>query len=421
MSVLTRVSTPSYARPMRLLGTSLAGAALLTTSVLTASPASADTAVSPRSGGFAISGAGWGHGWGMSQYGAHGAARKGLGWKQILAFYYPGTRLTQQPSGYLIRVWITADNDGDLRVRPSAGLTVGDSSGRRFVLPTGSKYRTWRVQRSGAGYALSYLNPAGTWINQRTNLSTTTWTFADTAKIIKVVMPSGSVREYRGSVALIKWGSTGRTVNRIAMETYLKSVVPAEMPTSWPANAVRSQAVAARSYATKLKEWARYSSYDLCDTTACQVYRGYAVTYRGARTVHETANGNAAVAATARVIVTYKGVTALTQYASSNGGHSAQGDYPYLTPRPDPYDGVIKSQSWSRSISATSIARTWPSVGTVRQVQVTARDGAGRWGGRVKSIKIIGTERTVQISGSSFQRAFGLRSTFFTVSGVTAA
>jgi stage II sporulation protein D len=413
MALTTRAAMPAYARPLRLLGASIS--AVLATTLSTATPASADTAVSPRSGTFTISGAGWGHGWGMSQYGAYGAARKGLSWQQILAFYYPGTRLTQQPSGYLIRVWITADNDGDLRVRPAAGLTLRDASGHAYRLPTGSKYRMWRVKRSGTGYVLSYLNPDSAWMTQRTSLSTTTWRFTDTAKIVKVVMPSGSVREYRGSVALIKWGTAGRTVNRLRLETYLKAVVPSEMPTSWSANAVRSQAVAARSYATKLKEWASSSSYDICDTTACQVYRGYAVTYRGVRTVNETANGNAAIAATARMILTYRGATALTQYASSNGGHSAQGGYPYLAAHPDPYDGVIKSQAWSRSITAASIARAWPSVGTVKQLQITARDGDGRWGGRVQTMKIIGSTRTVTISGGRFQRAFGLRSTLFTV------
>jgi stage II sporulation protein D len=419
MCFTTRASRHISAALTRLLGTSVA--ALLATSVLTTSPAAADTAVSATSGTFVVSGAGWGHGWGMSQYGAYGAATKGLSWKQILAFYYPGTKLTQQPSGYPLRVWITADNDGDLRVRPAAGLTLRDASGHSYLLPTGTQYRAWRIKRSGTGYSLSYRNPDGVWVTQRTTLSTTTWRFTDTAKIVKVVMPGGSVREYRGSVSLIKWGTSARTVNRLAMESYLRSVVPSEMPTSWAANAVRSQAVAARSYATKLKSWASSRSYDICDTTACQVYRGYAGTYRGSRTVYETTGGNASVAATDRVIVTYNGTAALTQFSSSNGGHSAQGDYPYLAPRPDPYDGLIKSQAWSRSISASSIAQRWPSVGTVRQLQITARDGEGRWGGRVKAMKIIGSTGTVPISGTSFQRAFGLRSTLFTIGGATVA
>jgi SpoIID/LytB domain protein len=394
--------------------------ALLTTSVLSPSQASAETATTSTPGQFSVSGAGWGHGWGMSQYGAYGAATKGLSWKQILAFYYPGTELTQQQSRYQIRVRISADNDGDLRVRPSAGLTLRDGSGHSYLLPTGSTYRSWRLQRSGAGYALSYLDPGGAWVTQPTTLAMTTWTFTDTARIVKVVMPGGMVREYRGSVSLVRRSSSGITVNKLAMEDYLKSVVPSVMPTSWSENAVRSQAVAARSYATKQKELSSSSSSDICDTSACQIYRGYASTHRGTHKVYETAGGNAAIVATARLILTYNGTTALTQYAPSNGGHSARRPYPYLAAKPDPYDGVIKSQRWSRSISTASIARTWPSVGTVQQLQITARDGAGAWGGRVETLKIIGSAGAVSVSGSTFQRAFELRSRLFSLGPLAA-
>jgi stage II sporulation protein D len=117
-----------------------------------------------------------------------------------------------------------------------------------------------------------------------------------------------------------------------------------------------------------------------------------------------------AVKATAGTILTYRGVVALTQFAPSNGGHSAQGDFPYLAPQRDPYDRVIKSQAWTRTLSASSISRVWPSVGTVKRLQISSRDGAGAWGGRVKTIKIIGSSRTATVSGTTFQRMFGLRS-----------
>ena len=81
----------------------------------------------------------------------------------------------------------------------------------------------------------------------------------------------------------------------------------------------------------------------------------------------------------------------------------------------DPYDGVIKSQAWTRTLSASSISRAWPSVGTVKRLQITSRDGAGAWGGRVKTIKIIGSARTATVSGTTFQRMFGLRSSLYTV------
>ena len=371
-------------------------------------PARADSMASAGAGSFTIRGAGWGHGWGMSQYGAYGAARKGLSWKKILAFYYRGTQLSKMPSGTKIKVWITADNDNSLRVLPASGLEVGDTAGHRYTVPTGARYRSWRISRSGAGYRLSYRTSSGSYVTKSTGLTSGTWSFSTRSKIVKVVLPNGSVRPYRGRVSLIKRGAGGRTINNVLLEDYVKGVVPAEMPTSWAADAVRAQAVAARSYAVRLRKFAGYSGYDICDTTACQVYGGMS---------RENSAGNAAVKATAGTIVTYRGVVALTQFAPSNGGHSARGDYPYLAAHPDPYDGVIKSQAWSRTLSASSISRAWPSVGTVKQLQITSRDGAGAWGGRVKAIKIIGSSRTATVSGTTFQHMFGLRSSLYMVAG----
>ena len=104
----------------RLMGAATTLILIAISGVLTTIPAHADSAISARSGSFTIRGAGWGHGWGMSQYGAYGAARKGLSWKQILAFYYRGTRLSKLPNGTKIKVWITADNDNSLRVMPAS-------------------------------------------------------------------------------------------------------------------------------------------------------------------------------------------------------------------------------------------------------------------------------------------------------------
>jgi len=370
------------------------------------SVASADSAVAPTAGSFTVRGAGFGHGFGMSQYGAYGAARQGLSWKQILAFYYPGTGLSPMPAGTRVKVWVTADTDSDLRVRPAQGLRVRDASGHSLTLPTGPDYTSWRIARSGSGYRLAFRTAAGAWRTRTTGLSTSTWSFADTGKVVTVVLPGGGTRSYRGTVALVKRGTGGRTVNRVLLEDYVRAVVPAEMPTSWAADAVRAQAVAARSYAVRLRDFYDYDGYDICDTPTCQVYRGLA---------SENAQGDAAVRATAGTIVTYQGKVALTQFASSNGGAAAKSNLPYLTAHPDPYDGVVTSQAWTKTISATSVARSWPSVGTVRRLQVIDRDGSGRWGGRVTTIKVVGSASSVTVSGSAFQWRFGMRSTLYTV------
>jgi stage II sporulation protein D len=229
----------------------------------------------------------------MSQY---GAVRKGLFWKQILAFYYRGTHLSKLPSGTKIKVLITADNDNSLRVLPASGLTVSDTAGHRYTVPTAAKYKSWRISRSDAGY--SYRTSSGSYVTKSTGLDASPWSFSTRSKIVKVVLPNGSVRPYRGSVALIKRGTGGRTINNLLLEDYVKGVVPAEMPTSWTASAVRAQAVAARSCAIRLRKFGGYSGYDICETLACQDYRGMS---------RETSGGNAAVNATAGTIVAHRG------------------------------------------------------------------------------------------------------------------
>ena len=204
-----------------------------------------------------------------------GAARKGLSWKQILAFYYRGTQLKAMPAGTKIKVWISADNDSSLRVLPASGLMpCATPPGIATPCPRGRPYTSWRISRRGTGYRLSYRTRSGSYVTKSTGLSTGTWSFSTRSKIVKVVLPSGSVRSYRGSVALIKRGSGGRTINNVLLEDYVEGVVPAEMPTSWAADAVRAQAVAARSYAVRLRDFGGYSGFDICDTTACQVYGG---------------------------------------------------------------------------------------------------------------------------------------------------
>ncbi len=351
----------------------------------------------------------------MSQYGAYGAAKRGLSWRQILAFYYPGTQQVKQSTRATVKVWISADSDNDLRAMPAKGLRLTDGAGRNYTLPTGSAYKAWRVKRSGRGLALTYLKASGAWATKKTPLKGGAWWFSTSANVVKVWIRSGARRELRGRVGLVHWGSGGRTVNLLRMEDYLRGVVPAEMPTSWLADAVRAQSVAARSYAARLQASSRTSKYDLCDTTRCQVYRGYASTSGGRRTVYETARGNAAVAATARTILKHGRAVALTEFASSNGGSTVKTTLPYQVAKLDRYDGVIRSNAWTRRLSASSIARAYPSAGSVKQLRVTKRTGTGRWGGRVLSMKIVGSKRTLTVTGSAFQSKFGMRSNLFSV------
>ncbi|MBP8919174.1 MAG: SpoIID/LytB domain-containing protein [Micropruina sp.] len=401
-----RFPRPLSLQFLRPLATGVALTALLASSLGT--PAQADPAVTPVNDTLVVTGAGWGHGIGMSQYGARGAAEAGLKHEKILAFYYPGTKIAKLASGTKIRVWISADNDNAMTVLPAKGLAITDSAGTKYTLPTGSRYTQWRLKRSGSKRVLQYRNTAGTWVARSVKLNPKrVWTVENkTRGYVTLRMPNGQNRNYRQQLKFRFYQSGARTVNSVTMENYLRGVVPREMPTSWAAEGVQAQAVAARSYAARMKLTPRTSIYDLCDTAACQVYGGMA---------DETGGGNAAVAATSGQILKYGSAIALTMYSSSNGGHSASGGTAYLKAKADPYDGRTRNQKWSKWLSAAKIQAAYPSIGTLRSVQVKARDGKGPWGGRADQVTIKGSKATVTVSGGSFKSKFGLKERLFGV------
>jgi SpoIID/LytB domain protein len=392
-----------------------AAAAVLVGLGSSSGPAHADTAVAPKSGSVTVAGAGWGHGKGMSQWGAYGAAVKGLSYSEILSFYYTGTKLDNLADGNTVRVWISGDTDNGLHFRPVRGLTVADSAGKKLTLPYGSKYTKWRISRSGSKRVLYYRNTSGKYVKYTTKLSPTrVWYVANASTgTVKLAMPDGSTRTYRGKLAARFSGGGMKTVDYVPMESYLRSVVPAEMPGSWSAEALKAQAVAARTYAAKLRSTVSGSAiYDLCDTSACQVYKG---------TSSEYSATDKAISATKNKVVEYKGALALTMFSASNGGWTAPGGsgYPYLAAKADPYDGVKRDQSWSVTLSAAKIQKAYSSIGTLQSVQVTDRDGYGTYGGRVDELKITGSKGSVTVSGASFKSKFGLKERLFKVTGGT--
>lgn len=380
--------------------------------------AHADAVVKPKNGAFTLQGSGYGHGIGMSQYGAYGAAQKGLTWQQILDFYYPGTTRAKQPASQQIRVWITGDHDNDLRVAASAGLRLTDSAGKAYVLPTNLGATWWRVTRSGSTWRLwSYAQGKWTARTAKGLDPARQWTFSNNAQLLRMALTNRDRLALRGKLTLALSGSGAVTVNVVPTTQYLKSVVPAEIPVSWHAHAVRAQTVAARSYAARLQASAPASQpYDLCDTTACQVYPGHArKPLTGTRVAFEHAAGNSAIAATRDVVLKYGSTYALTQFSSSNAGHSVAGSQPYLKAKKDPYDGVPKSQAWTARITTAAMQGKWPSVGTVTGLQVSKRDGKGPYGGRATTVVVTGSKGKVTVAGTDFRVALGLRSTVFRV------
>lgn len=394
----------------------VAGALALACSAATS--ASADDTVTPADGNVVVTGHGWGHGRGMSQYGAYGAARKGLQVDEILGFYYPGTTLGVVPNSTL-RVLISSDSDGKLHFRRASGLVVSDSSGKTVKLSSSKKYTKWRISRSGSTRVLSYRNSKGKYVKYANPLGATlAWSVKNTRTgSVKLSMPDGSTRTYPGTLALNFSGSQSITVNNVPLETYLRSVVPAEMPASWGSannggiEAVKAQSVAARTYAVRTRtNKAVGSAYDICDTSSCQVYKP--LDYRNPIS-------DAAIKATAGKVVLHEGRPAFTEFTSSNGGWSAGGDYPYLQARRDPYD---PAKLWTTTISAADLQAAYPAIGTFTAIQVSERTGVGPYDktGRATQVVVTGTAGSVTVTGASFKRKFSLKETLFAFSGAQA-
>lgn len=384
--------------------------AALTVAAGLATPAATPSAEAALGSSVTVRGHGFGHGHGMSQYGAYGAARQGLGYRRIVGFYYPGTGWGEVRG--LVRVLLTADTTTDVVVGPTPGLRLRDlGAGRTYPLPDNGATR-WKLDVAGDDSVVAYLQ-GGTWRRWspggRGTLVGDGQFRADGP--ITLYTPGGS-QTYRGRLraASPAPGSSLRdTVNVVSMDTYVRGVIPAEMPASWPAEAVKAQAVAARTYATWSRDQYPDRHWQICDTTSCQVYRGV-----GGE--HEL--GDSAVLATSRQILTYGGSAAFTQFSASSGGWTSAGSRPYLVAKADPYDGHSGNpvHSWSTSVSRARIESAYPRIGRLDAIRVLRRDGNGEWSGRVLSMRLVGSRESVTISGDTFRSVAGLRSTWFTVS-----
>lgn len=408
----TRPSEPVRSRLRTVVGATLGAGALTASGLLLAPPpaSAADAWTVPSSATITVSGRGFGHGHGMSQYGAEGAAREGLDHRKILAFYYPGTTLAKADD--VLKVLLTADTGDDLVVRAQPGLVAvdpADADKPRYALPS-SRILSWRMARSGSRLVLSYQRSGQPWRWYASLDGRSGPGFGAAGGPVTLVTPSGTAA-YRGRLQLIPAGTGSSdlvTVNRVGLDTYLRGVVPQEIPASWKAAAVRAQAVAARTYALfesrdSTKPW------DLCDTTSCQVYGGVDA---------EVAASDAAITATRGQVLLHDGEPAFTQFGSSSGGWTAKGSQPYLTARSDPYDGWSGNpvHSWTKTLTDRTFEQAYPALGTLRSMRISGRDGNGTWGGRVGTVTLTGSKSTVKVSGDALRSRLGLRSTWFTFS-----
>ena len=411
----------------------------------TSSPAVAAPALAPGvvDAGVSLSGHGWGHGYGLSQWGAYGYAVD-HGWtaSQILDHYYGGTVAGTVPLDTVVAVRLqNLDGAQTAVVSESGGLKVDGVAGgpwksvlAREVAP--STYRVWarsdaQVCPSSAedpattGWTVIADSVAGQ-VNIRTQAdSSNTTSYGDLAAVCE---PGGKVRSYRGLIRAVNDTAGGnRTVNEVPLEHYLRAVIAKEMSPSWAtagggrgAQALQAQAVAARSYALAEN---RYSYARTCDLV-CQYYMGAAVrsSVSGAYTRVEYPDTDAAVQATAGVVRRVgntSGAIAYTMFSASSGGWTMPGTGGLL-----PFPAVIDegddtslnpNYSWSTTIAGSTVSAKYPAIGTFTSLTVLARNGYGDWGGRVTSLSITGSAGSVTVTGDAFKSAMGLKSNWFTV------
>jgi len=336
---------------------------------------------------FVVSGRGWGHGVGMSQYGAYGQALAGRTYDQILGHYYSGT---------------TIGRAGRKEVRVLLG------EGRRAVTVSSSLPYT-AVDASGAVYRLAK-GP----LTLRSDLALPSeagpGTDLATAPLVLRPAKKGTLaldgRLYRGRLELVPQGEFLRVVNLVSLESYLQGVVAGEVPHSWPAEALKAQAVAARSYA--LANLVKGKPFDLYSDVRSQVYLGVA---------GEKLSTTKAVAETAGQVVLYGGKVATTYYFSTSGGKTASAadvfgfGVPYLVSRPDPWDKASPYHRWGPVLLG---ARTVQAKLRADERIIDAT-GAATPSGRLRTLVIQTTAGTENVPASLLRTALGLRSTWITV------
>ncbi len=410
-------------RGARLLAVALLG--LCGASVASAPGAAAITV--PPTGSVNVIYRGNGHGHGMSQYGAQGAALLGRTYQQIVAFYYPGTTFVKLPSR-IIRVRLSGTGSTTTIAARSNTVVTGVTG---YLWVSGySRYRL--VANSGTGLALQALasQSGAQWRTVRTNLPNRAEFYRYGGVPTRVYRTDGTSTDYDGYVRAVRVGASGTTggvytVNRVNDDNYTSGVVPRESPAYWKPAALAAQAVAARTYGTySAVHAAAGSEYDICDTSSCQVYGGRAHFSSSGTTLWT--NLDSAAAATSHQVLEYHGAVIFPQFSASNGGWTVYGGQPYLAAKADPYDTAASGDPYldvTKRVSVASIAAAF-GLKTVNEIIVSTRDGHGEWGGRVLTGSVRGTDgaghaATVAATGSDFQSAFGIGTTWFACSTAT--
>jgi len=394
--------------------------------------------------GVTFYGKGFGHGVGLSQYGAQGyatgAAGPALTGEQIVARYYPGTQLTVVDAATNargpMRVLLSSPSSSGsascgspfmntwlVNVRSPGGFSVANEAKGNAIVGIASPNVTYQIAATPAGVSV---------YDQGTNPPTlkysgpgpVTLSPMDPAQPI-TVQEKGEF--FRGKLQFKNDGGGNlRVVNFVGYDDYVRGVVPKEMPLGWHLEAYKAQALAARSYGFTSAQPTK--DYDVRDDQSDQCYGGATV---------ETTAGNAAVAATFGKVITYNGAAIRAYFSSSSGGYTVsvgcwnngtvcKASDPYLVSVPDPADLAVvvptpnKHASWTVTFSSGQIRQAILNykgidIGTLLSTDVSNQAPGNV--GHLVSVKFSGTNASVDVPADLFLRTYlGLKSTMVRLS-----
>ena len=367
-------------------------------------------------------GRGYGHGVGLSQYGARGRAAAGQGYAAILAHYFQGTTLGTVANSQ-IRVLVlndfAASSTRPLTVYGRTGTFTIDGISKTFpkdarvrIYPTTSSGATWNVKVTSAGGTTLYSGSIAKSFRIRP---------AQTSTRLQLYSKPSSYDRYRGVFRIVA-STKVDVINELPLETYLRGVVPAEMPSHWHAEALKAQTVAARSYAARRLR-PGVSTFDVYDDTRSQVYQGV---------LREATSTNSAITATAGKVLKSGSSIANTFFHSTGGGATEHnenvfvsssgakvaGPVSYLRGSSDRapdgtlYDASSPYISWKTATYTRSQLSSWlagdsrTNVGSVVKLDLRNRGVSGR----LISVTIIGSTGTKKtVSGDVFRSVINAR------------
>jgi SpoIID/LytB domain protein len=384
--------------------------------------------------GVTFYGKGWGHGVGLSQWGAQGwaegAAGPRLNGEEIVAKYFPGADLVARPDAAPFRVLISAPSNGCVGSTIGNVATVSSAGGMRLVSDADQSIvyartgpgQPLRAARSGASVVVS-----DAWSGR------VVYAGRDAVRVVPVqAWDPISVAEkglaYRGDLWLQVAGGSLTVVNVVSSDDYMRGVLPGEMLPFWEIEALRAQAVTARTYAAWKQSLAGDREWDVRDDTSDQCYRGHSV---------ETEKTNSAVESTAGLFLFYDGQPIRAMFSSANGGASENpgcvfnairvGDswdcakgWSYLNSVPDPAELAAYdkrgpnpfAELWSQHFSGAQIRGQIIGDYGIDIGQFVSMAFNMSPGGRPISVIVRGSRRSVDLSSEQFLRnTLGLDST----------